>query len=577
MKKIIQGYIIPILFPSSFFNKIFQKIKSAGIFTAGTSSAVLCLLLFSSSGFAQNKANERDLIWFLQKLRTVEHLPELEHSKTVLASTWDRSGKNFDGHDFKRIENGCNILLDIDGPGCIHRIFAGQISSRQESTRIQIFIDRHSEPLIDLPITEFFNDENGPIPYPLVFHKSYPGTFFPVPFERHIRVQLVNKEYGTVTWNSEKWSNYWQLTYSKYSPKTKVKSLNWPLREREKRELKVTAQKWLEAESKLPDEPSSWSIEKNWSIDSGSFAEISLKDCGIVRQMRLKVDPPTPEILRNVRMVIYWDGAENPSVDVPVGYFFGNAECGYGRQLTSTAAVLEKRASREEKTYTSNFNSLLLGLSPTESYSLFPMPFAEGAKFRFENRGAKKVDNLRLKLDSDVLDDLPENWGRFHATWSEVRAACNSVPKIGPENVPVKVVLDRRATGKYVGAMLHVQWPYIQWWGEGDWLIWSDEEGWPPGYHGTGSEEYFNSGWGQFDRKAVSGFVTVRPGFATVYSFHLNDAFQFQHTIKVYEEQMGHQLGNMIVHEKNPLWGSTAYWYALPAQSSGSQRNLLSR
>ncbi|MBN2578544.1 MAG: DUF2961 domain-containing protein [Pirellulales bacterium] len=53
---------------------------------------------------------------------------------------------------------------------------------------------------------------------------------------------------------------------------------------------------------------------------------------------------------------------------------------------------------------------------------------------------------------------------------------------------------------------------------------------------GTGSEEYFNSGWCRFDRKVVSGFLTLRPGHPTVYSFHLNDAFQFQRRICVVEE-----------------------------------------
>ena len=54
--------------------------------------------------------------------------------------------------------------------------------------------------------------------------------------------------------------------------------------------------------------------------------------------------------------------------------------------------------------------------------------------------------------------------------------------------------------------MLQVDWPTNLWWGEGDFLIWTDENAWPPSYHGTGSEEYFNSGWGMFDRKAISGF-----------------------------------------------------------------------
>ena len=119
--------------------------------------------------------------------------------------------------------------------------------------------------------------------------------------------------------------------------------------------------------------------------------------------------------------------------------------------------------------------------------------------------------------------------------------------------------------------MLHVDWPFEQWWGEGDWIIWSDEDGWPPSYHGTGSEEYFNSGWCQFDRKAVSGFVTLRPGHPMVYSFHLNDAFQFQRSIRVVEEQMGNGLGNDIILRQHPLWSSTAYWYALPAHPAESR------
>jgi hypothetical protein len=113
-----------------------------------------------------------------------------------------------------------------------------------------------------------------------------------------------------------------------------------------------------------------------------------------------------------------------------------------------------------------------------------------------------------------------------------------------------------------------VQWPHRDWWGEGDWLIWTDEDGWPPSYHGTGSEEYFNSGWCSFDRKAVSGFIKTHPGEVALYSFHLNDAFQFQRHIRVAEETFGMDgagmIGNTIIHRDHPVWGSTAYWYARP-------------
>jgi hypothetical protein len=88
--------------------------------------------------------------------------------------------------------------------------------------------------------------------------------------------------------------------------------------------------------------------------------------------------------------------------------------------------------------------------------------------------------------------------------------------------------------------------------------------------HGTGSEKYFNSGWCRFDRKAVSGFVTLRPGHPTVYSFHLNDAFQFQRNVRVLEEQMGWGPGEKTIHQRRPLWTTTAYWYADTPQPAGS-------
>ncbi len=110
--------------------------------------------------------------------------------------------------------------------------------------------------------------------------------------------------------------------------------------------------------------------------------------------------------------------------------------------------------------------------------------------------------------------------------------------------------------------MLRADWPHEGWWGEGDWLIWTDESAWPPSYHGTGSEEYFNSGWCKFDRKAVSGYVSIHPGHPTEYSFHLNDAFQFQRNIKVAVETMGWDKADQIIREQHPVWGSTAYWYA---------------
>ncbi|MDH4271052.1 MAG: DUF2961 domain-containing protein [Candidatus Aminicenantes bacterium] len=529
-------------------------------------------VLISFGAMSADEGPVRDLSWFLRQMRSLDRLPALEASHTAMSSTWDRTGANADGSDFKRIESdGRNILLDVDGPGCVHRLFVGRLSPEQAGTRIQVYLDGAETPIFDLPILEFFDDEHGPIPYPLVFFKSYPGTLFPIPYSKHCRIQLVNPDYGKPDWNPRSWSNYWQLVYTTYPEGTEVKSLTWPPSAGERAEIEETSQAWLEAESGLPAFSEKPSVDRTWSLKAGETGTIRLEDCGIIRRMRVLVDPPTPESLLGLRLRISYDGAAWPSVDVPTGYFFGNAYAEGGREATSIAAVSGRRPTKRAA-YRTDFFSLLMGSRGPEAYTCFPMPFARGAVLEFVNESAATLPRVRVCLDVEKSNRLPADWGRFHATWSEHRAATGAVPKFGPLNVPGNVVLDRRGRGKYVGVMLHLAWPDETWWGEGDWLIWTDEDAWPPSYHGTGSEEYFNSGWCQFDRKAVSGFVTLRPGHPTVYSFHLNDAFQFERSIRVVEEQMGGEPEAVRrISEEHPVWGATAFWYALPARPAESK------
>lgn len=519
----------------------------------------------------------RDIGWFLQRMRSVEHLPELEASHTAMSSTWDRSGGNGDGGDFKDLraatagEPARNVLLDVDGPGCIHRIFTGVLGAPQAATRIQIFLDHEATPVFDRPILEFFDYEQGPIPYPLVFHKSYPGTLFPIPFAKHCLVQLVNEHFGQPGWDDANWGNYWQVTYTRYPAAVQVRSLAWPLDGPAKAELETTCRAWLQAESQPPGEPEKWSIEKETALVTGESLALAIPGAGVVRQLRVQVEPATPEVLTALRLRIAWDGQAAPSVDIPVGFFFGHAYGGYGRTLRSPAAVLARSGpvapdNWDPVEYSTRFHSLLLGVTDAEAYCCFPMPFAREASLTVTNTGAVPVTTLRVRLDVQPCATLPSNWGRFQATWTQSLAATADSPRTGPQKIPVKTVLAARGTGKYVGVVLSIDWPSYAWWGEGDWQIWSDQDSWPPDYHGTGSEEYFNSGWCRFDRKAVSGFVTLRPGHPTVYSFHLNDAFQFQRSIRVVEEQTG----NKEIEERHSRWTTTAFWYSLPAQPAGS-------
>jgi len=519
-----------------------------------------CLLMSIAAPGSDCQADSsqvRDVTFFLRRLRTLDHLPELEASHTAMSSTWDRSGGNNDGTDFKRIEGTRNILLDTEGPGCIHRLFVGTLDPRNipcpaewnvDGTRMQVFLDGNATPIFDRPVTEFFDPERGPIPYPLAGSPAqgwtYPGCLFPIPFAKHCRLELFNPK-------ARNWGCFWQVTYTTYSAGTRVQSLSWPLQQPEKAEMEAVGRAWLQAQATPPPSPARWSVQKTAAVEPDGSATVRLKGRGIIREMRVSVKPATPEILRNLRLEIRWDAAQKPSVDVPVGYFFGHADCGHAKPTC--------------------YNSLLLGVTETEAYSRFPMPFDRGAVIEFHNRSGVKIEEIRVAFDVEKQKSLPRNTGRFHATWDEQRAATPEAPVFDKTRVPVHMVLDSSGRGKYVGLLLHVAWPHTEWWGEGDWLIWTDETDWPPSYHGTGSEEYFNSGWCRFDRKAMSGYIKVHPGDVSLYSLHLNDAFQFLRRIRVAVETMGFEKGDTIIRQENPIWGSTAFWYALPAQPAGSR------
>jgi len=514
-------------------------------------ASLLLVFLASANGWsaAASDAPPLRLTTFLQRLVSLDHLPVPIAGKTHMASTWDRAGGNGDGTDFKRIEGDRNVLLDVDGPGCVHRIFTGMLGKHVEGTRIRIFLDQAAEPVFDMPVDRFFDDKNGPIPYPLVFHKTYPGTLFPIPFAKHCRIELYNAN------EKKNWGNYWQVTYTRYADGTPVKTLAWPLSDDEKKVLAGVCQAWLRAESSPPDAPASWAVRKQITLDRGDAAngrgsaDIALSDTGVIRQLRLTVSPTMPEVFDRVRLQCYWDGNKPAAVDVPIGYFFGNLASGYRDR----------------------YYSLPLGVAEKYAYCRFPLPFRRGAVVCLKNESFWPV-TVQVDADVEPLDPGAVPPGRFHATLARTdveRGLANRerLPRFGPKKIPVHNVLDLDGTrGKYVGVFLHVDWPVANWWGEGDWLIWSDEDGWPPAYHGTGSEEYFNSGWCLFDRKAVSGIIrepTMRPGHIGVYSFHLNDAFAFEKKFRIVEEIMPGMRGRDI---PAATWRSTAYWYEFPAR-----------
>ena len=173
---------------------------------------------------------------------------------------------------------------------------------------------------------------------------------------------------------------------------------------------------------------------------------------------------------------------------------------------------------------------------------------------------------------------LSADAGRFHAQWRRENPTTaregasandphwNGANLGGQENY---VALEARGTGHMVGLHLQVDNLGGGWYGEGDDMIWVDDaldgrgapgRGWPPTYHGTGSEEVFGGGAGpnQAYSGPYTGFHLVENadygGKSAMYRWYLADPIRFERSL-IWSIEHGHD------NNYGNDYTSVAYWY----------------
>lgn len=261
-----------------------------------------------------------------------------------------------------------------------------------------------------------------------------------------------------------------------------------------------------------------------------------------------------PFLPRKVVLRMYWDGEEHPSVEAPIGDFFG---MGHG--------------------LTKNFESACLMMSPEDGKAFncfFPMPFADGARIEVESEAEQPV-KFYFYIDYEQHERIADDQLRFHAQWNREcptdgiadAVVDNAFYEFGGKNTSGAgnyVILDAEGRGHYVGCNFNVhnlrmtrEW---NWYGEGDDMIFIDGEPWPPSLHGTGMEDYFNTAWCPRQEVCtpyhgiILGGEPNWAGKISVYRYHVLDPVMFDRSIRVTIEH-GHN------NHRSDDVSSTAYWY----------------
>lgn len=286
----------------------------------------------------------------------------------------------------------------------------------------------------------------------------------------------------------------------------------------------------------------------------GSKVIFESTSSGIIRHIWITLWSKDKMILRNSVIKMYWDNQTHPSVQSPLGDFFGQ---GWGEEYI--------------------MNSLPIVAAPKKGKALnsyFSMPFAKGAKIVIENESDHEIGSFYFYIDYEKRKDIPPNSPRFHAQWNKTLTKPNT--KVDSENdrnvlgamekgkkSPASnyVFADIEGEGHFVGIQYFVDSPTPIWYGEGDDMIFIDGKSWPPRLRGTGTEDFFNTAWcpKEVFHHPYFGYPRVSEsigwmGRTHLYRFFLESPIVFR---KSFIGTIEHGHANSLTLDL----ASVAYWY----------------
>jgi len=255
--------------------------------------------------------------------------------------------------------------------------------------------------------------------------------------------------------------------------------------------------------------------------------------------------------LKKLVLRIFWDGESTPSVETPIGDFFG---LGLGEYFL--------------------YQSMPLSVAPDKALnSFFLMPFQKHARMTVTNEGQQEVDALYFNIDYRAcFKPLPVDTLYFHAQYRQAAPnrgwtgdwKNNGDPKVdnrsnlaGEDNY---VWMEATGRGQFAGVSMSVFQNQDYWWGEGDDMFFVDGEK-RPSINGTGSEDYFLGAWDfgshSFSYPLFGAHIVGEEragGHTSVYRFHLDSPITFSKSFKATIEH-GH------ANHRSDNFYSVAYWY----------------
>ena len=256
----------------------------------------------------------------------------------------------------------------------------------------------------------------------------------------------------------------------------------------------------------------------------GSHVLADLSGAGTIDRIWMTIEDRSPEALRGLKLEMFWDGARQPAVSVPLGDFFLH---GAGQMVPMETALL---ASPEGRSFV----------------SYIPMPFRTGARIVVTNESPRPVNLIFFDVNYRKLSRQPADSLYFHAWWSrELKTGLGRDFRILPRIW---------GKGRFLGASVTLLTNPVYektWWGEGEVKIALDGDRTDqPSLVGTGTEDYIGTAWGQgaFVNRFQGAPVATWDGDGrwTFYRWHIPDPVWFHGDIEVGLQVIGGARKNIV-------------------------------
>jgi hypothetical protein len=271
----------------------------------------------------------------------------------------------------------------------------------------------------------------------------------------------------------------------------------------------------------------------------GTLVLADLKGPGVITHIWNTINHEAQFYSRLMTLRIYWDGEEHPSVECPIGDFFG---IGHGVDQSFMSIPIRVTSNGKARN------------------CYWPMPFRKSARITVTNESDKPCKWFYFYVDWQKHESLPADAAYFHAMYRQ------EFPCVMGQNY---LIADLEGRGHYVGTVQSVYLMSQTWYGEGDDFFFIDGET-EPSLRGTGTEDYFCDAWG-FRQQDGPFYGTPMwegnnpGGRGSAYRFHLADPVPFKKSLRVEIEHKGAQKfpdaprTNFI--ERDDLMSSVAFWY----------------